>query len=209
MGSAARASRRSAACRKASAASRSRLTHLRLRQDHAGLTDGDEHCVWRVLGDGIISDLTQLEPLTADHAAHPDAVPVPVRNDIHPSPPICPSATSDVCPPTVTNDEVHLEPCDPPHARPQPDVQGYRRAFCQTRPANRPVPTAAAPYQCPTREEERSGSCLSHRLVVAALPYVTGVALPANAGITSSVNRRSERSVCSWGKVPQANAQIT
>ena len=49
----------------------------------------------------------------------------------------------------------------------------------------------------------------SHHLVVTALPYTIGATLPENAGITSSVNRRSERSVCSWGKVPQANAQIT
>ena len=45
--------------------------------------------------------------------------------------------------------------------------------------------------------------------MVTALPYTVGATLPENAGITSSVNRRSERSVCSWGKVPQANAQIT
>ena len=49
----------------------------------------------------------------------------------------------------------------------------------------------------------------SHPLVVTALPYAVGAGLPANAGITSSVKRRRERSVCSWGKVPQANAQIT
>ena len=41
------------------------------------------------------------------------------------------------------------------------------------------------------------------------LPYATDVALPANAGMTSSTNRRSERSVCSWGRVPQAKAQMT
>ena len=40
-------------------------------------------------------------------------------------------------------------------------------------------------------------------------PYARGAALPAKAGITSSANRRSERSVCAWGKVPQANAQMT
>jgi hypothetical protein len=33
-------------------------------------------------------------------------------------------------------------------------------------------------------------------IVVTALSYATGVALPAKAGITSSANRRSERSAC-------------
>lgn len=54
----------------------------------------------------------------------------------------------------------------------------------------------------------------SHRVVSFpprgyGLPYATGAALPAKAGITSSANRRSERSACAWAKVPQANAQIT
>lgn len=39
--------------------------------------------------------------------------------------------------------------------------------------------------------------------------YATGAALSAKAGMTSAANRRSERSACSWGKVPQAKAQIT
>ena len=49
---------------------------------------------------------------------------------------------------------------------------------------------------------------MPRRCVVTASSYATGVALPANAGITSSANRRSERSACAWDKVPQANAQI-
>ncbi len=49
----------------------------------------------------------------------------------------------------------------------------------------------------------------SHHLVVTALPYAVGAALPENAGITSSANRRSERSAWSCGNVPQANAQST
>ena len=47
------------------------------------------------------------------------------------------------------------------------------------------------------------------RPAVIALPYATGAALPANAGMTSSVNKCSERSACAWGKLPQANARIT
>ena len=42
-----------------------------------------------------------------------------------------------------------------------------------------------------------------------ALAHVANAARPEKAGITSCANRRSERNVCWWGKVPQANAQIT
>ena len=38
---------------------------------------------------------------------------------------------------------------------------------------------------------------------------VANAALPEKAGITSFANRRRERNVSSWGKVPHANAQIT
>jgi hypothetical protein len=48
----------------------------------------------------------------------------------------------------------------------------------------------------------------SHR-VAPALGSAIGAALPANASITSSVNRASERRACSGGKLFQANAAIT